>query len=72
MRRLSRDYERHCAAIAEQVRENEKAAAKAIQGMQQSRKEKLENGGYSETANMIVSQFFAKHVNNVGEGGGNK
>ena len=68
MKRLSRDYERNCQAIAEKVRENEKAAAKHIQTLQQSKKDKLENGGYSEYANMIVSIFNSEHVNNMNDG----
>jgi hypothetical protein len=50
------------------VRENERAAAKSIMQLQQSRKEKLEGGHYSETANMIVSLFQAKQVNKFAEG----
>ena len=68
MKRLSRDYERNCQAISEKVRENEKAAAKHIQTLQQSKKDKLENGGYSEYANMIVSIFNSEHVNNMNDG----
>ena len=67
MKKLSRDYERNCQAIAEKVRENEKAAARHIQTLQQSKKDKLENGGYSEYANMIVSIFNAEHVNNLAD-----
>lgn len=49
------------------MRENEKAAAKHIQTLQQSKKDKLENGGYSEYANMIVSIFNAEHVNKLAD-----
>lgn len=45
--------------------ENEKAAAKHIETLKQSKKEKLENGGYSEYANMLVSIFNSEHVNNA-------
>jgi len=53
--------------IAEKVRENEKAAAKHIETLKQSKKEKLENGGYSEYANMLVSIFNSEHVNNMAD-----
>jgi hypothetical protein len=67
MKRLSRKYDENCEEIAKKVRENEKAAAKHIQTLQQSKKDKLENGGYSEYANMIVSIFNAEHVNKLAD-----
>jgi hypothetical protein len=54
--------------LAEKVRENEKAAAKFIQMTQQQRKEKLENGSYSEHANLIVSIFNSEHAKDMNEG----
>jgi hypothetical protein len=45
--------------------ENEKAAAKHIEVLKASKKEKLENGGYSEYANMLVSIFNGEHANNT-------
>jgi len=45
--------------------ENERAAAKHIEILKQSKKEKLENGGYSEYANMLVSIFNSEHANNL-------
>lgn len=67
MKRLGQAYDKNCKSISDKVRENEKAAAKHIQTLQQSKKDKLENGGYSEYANMIVSIFNSEHVNNMGE-----
>lgn len=61
MKKISSEYENNCRIISEKVRENEKAAAKHIQTLQQSKKEKLESGGYSEYANMVVSIFNAEH-----------
>jgi hypothetical protein len=49
------------------MRENEKAAARHIEVLKNSKKEKLENGGYSEYANMLVSIFNSEHVNNNGD-----
>lgn len=45
--------------------ENQQAAATHIATLKQSKKEKLENGGYSEYANMLVSIFNSEHVNNM-------
>lgn len=45
--------------------ENEKAAAAHIATLKKSKMEKLENGGYSEYANMLVSIFNSEHVNNT-------
>lgn len=67
MKHKSKDYDRYCQMLAEKVREDEKAGAKFIQQWQQSKKEKLENGGYSEWANMIVSIFHSKHAAGMGE-----
>lgn len=67
MKRLRDDYDKSCSVIAEKMRENEKAAAKHIETLKQSKKEKLENGGYSEYANMLVSIFNSEHVNNQAE-----
>ncbi len=49
------------------MRENEKMAAKHIETLKLSKKEKLENGGYSEYANMLVSIFNSEHVNNMAD-----
>lgn len=35
--------------------------------MQQSKKEKLQNGGYAEYANMITSIFNSEHLNQDGQ-----
>ncbi|CDW78191.1 UNKNOWN [Stylonychia lemnae] len=67
MKRLRDDYDKTCSVIAEKMRENEKAAAKHIETLKQSKKEKLENGGYSEYANMLVSIFNSEHVNNMAD-----
>jgi hypothetical protein len=67
MKRLRDDYDKTCNVIAEKMRENEKAAAKHIETLKQSKKEKLENGGYSEYANMLVSIFNSEHVNNMAD-----
>lgn len=67
MLRLRSDYDKTCSVIADKMRENEKAAAKHIETLKQSKKEKLENGGYSEYANMLVSIFNSEHVNNMGD-----
>lgn len=67
MKRLRDDYDNTCKVIAEKMRENEKAAAKHIETLKQSKKEKLENGGYSEYANMLVSIFNSEHVNNLAD-----
>lgn len=45
--------------------ENEKAAQAHILTLKKSKQEKLENGGYSEYANMLVSIFNSEHVNNM-------
>ena len=63
-KRLSREYNKNCNEIKQKMLENEKAAAKHIETLKQSKKEKLENGGYSEYANMLVSIFNSEHVNN--------
>lgn len=62
MKKISNEYESYCRVIAEKNRANEKDLAKHVQTLQQSKKDKLENGGYSEYANMIVSIFNAKKV----------
>ena len=62
--KLAKDYASTCAEIKQKMMENEKAAAKHIETLKQSKKEKLENGGYSEYANMLVSIFNSEHVNN--------
>lgn len=69
MKKLSKDYDRYCQGLAEKVRENEKAAAKFIQMTQQQRKEKLENGSYSEYANLIVSIYNSEHAKEMNDGG---
>ena len=69
MKRMSKDYDKYCQVLSEKVRENEKAAAKFIQMTQQQRKEKLENGSYSEYANLIVSIFNSEHAKDMNEGG---
>ncbi|TNV74593.1 hypothetical protein FGO68_gene108 [Halteria grandinella] len=68
MKRMSKDYDKYCQVLSEKVRENEKAAAKFIQMTQQQRKEKLENGSYSEYANLIVSIFNSEHAKDMNEG----
>ena len=45
--------------------ENDKAVSAHVATLKQSKKEKQENGGYSEYANMLVSIFNSEHVNNV-------
>lgn len=67
MKRLRSEYDETCKVISEKMRENEKAAAKHIETLKQSKKEKLENGGYSEYANMLVSIFNSEHVNNLAD-----
>lgn len=47
------------------MQENERAAKNHIKTLKLSKKEKLENGGYSEYANMLVSIFNSEHVNNI-------
>jgi len=63
--KLSKDYANNCNEIKQKMLENERAAAKHIETLKQSKKEKLENGGYSEYANMLVSIFNSEHVNNA-------
>lgn len=70
MKKQSREYERYCAVLADKVRENERAAAKFIQMTHQQRKEKLENGSYSEYANLIVSIYNAEHAKDIIGGSG--
>lgn len=70
MRKQTRDYDKYCQVLTDKVRENEKAAAKFIQMTQQQRKEKLENGSYSEYANLIVSIFNSNHAKDMNEGSG--
>ena len=67
MKRLRDDYDKKCTVINDKMRENEKAAAKHIETLKQTRKEKLESGQYSEYANMLVSIFNSEHVNNMGD-----
>lgn len=70
MKKQTRDYDKYCQVLTDKVRENEKAAAKFIQMTQQQRKEKLENGSYSEYANLIVSIFNSNHAKDMNEGSG--
>jgi hypothetical protein len=50
--------------LKQKLLENERAAQKHIETLKLSKKEKIENGGYSEYANMLVSIFNSEHVNN--------
>lgn len=59
------EYAENCRVIKEKMLENERAAARHIEVLKQSKKDKLENGGYSEYANMLVSIFNSEHVNNM-------
>ena len=63
--RLNKDYARTCEDLKQKLLENERAAQKHIETLKQSKKEKLENGGYSEYANMLVSIFNSEHVKNM-------
>ena len=45
--------------------ENERAATTHINFLKASKKSKLENGLYSEYANMLVSIFNGEHVENM-------
>ena len=63
--KLSKDYAKTCEDLKQKLLENERAAQEHIKTLKQSKKEKLENGGYSEYANMLVSIFNSEHVNNM-------
>ena len=43
---------------------NEKQCSQHQKGLAQSQKEKLQNGGYAEYANMVTSIFNSEHLNN--------
>lgn len=62
--KLRDDYDKLCSDITDKIRKNEIAAKQHIETIKQSKKEKQENGGYSEYANMLVSVFNSEHVNN--------
>jgi len=63
--KLSKEYQKNCDEIKAKMVENEKAAALHIGTLKKSKQEKIENGGYSEYANMLVSIFNSEHVNNM-------
>lgn len=64
-KQLNDEYDEKIADMKQKQMENERAAAKHIEILKQSKKEKLENGGYSEYANMLVSIFNSEHANNL-------
>ena len=62
---MKQKYNKICEDLKAKLAENERAAQKHIETLKQSKKEKIENGGYSEYANMLVSIFNSEHVNNM-------
>ena len=72
MKKISAEYDNNCKIIAEKNRVNEKAAAKHIATLNQSRKDKIESGGYSEYANMVVSIFNTMHGKDLEGGSGSQ
>jgi hypothetical protein len=63
--RLCKEYNQNCSEIKQKMLQNQRAATEHIETLQESKKDKLENGGYSEYANMLVSIFNSEHVNNM-------
>ncbi len=63
--KLCKDYAKNCNDIKKKMLENERAAQKHIETIKNSKKEKQQNGGYAEYANMLVSIFNSEHANNM-------
>lgn len=68
MKKLSKNYDKYCQVVAEKNRANEKALARYVLLKNQERKEKLENGAYSEYANLLVSIINSKHEKDTSDG----
>ena len=56
-KKMDEEYQQRVAEIKAKLIENEKKARKHIENLEESKLEKLNNGGYAEYANMIVSIF---------------
>lgn len=61
---LQAKYDADCQEMKARLTKNEKQAKDFMKGLKQSSKEKLQNGGYAEYANMITSIFNSEHLNN--------
>ena len=57
-----------CKEVSIKYQKNKSAAADHQQTLKASLKDKKENGGYHETANVVTSIHNAKHGGNQGDG----
>jgi hypothetical protein len=61
---LNEQYNAEVKKMRERQLANEKQCKEQQKALQQSQKEKLQNGGAAEYANMVTSIFNSEHLNN--------
>jgi hypothetical protein len=60
---MTAKYEALKKECDEMVRANEKTTKNLTKGLEQSKKEKLQNGGFAEYSNMVTSIINSEHFN---------
>lgn len=61
---MNEQYNAEVKKMRERQLANEKQCKEQQKALQQSQKEKLQNGGAAEYANMVTSIFNSEHLNN--------